>query len=393
MTLHVVSLPHTQTTREYARCAYTTKVRRFCQMMAGDFDIVLYAGEENEAPCRELVPLATREWQSSLGFDGPDDYLAVDWDPVGPLFGHWNARLAAAIGERLHPGDLVLLITGTPHVPLRYALPSATFVEFGVGYEGVAFDHLVFESNAWRCAVDGWRHGANRADPDPRHVVIPNYFDPEDFPLVTEPGDYALYLGRLTARKGWRIAQAAAEEAGVRFVCAGQGDETFDGYGEYLGPVSGKEAAELLGHARVVLCPTRYLEPFCGVHIEAMLCGTPVATSDWGVFPETVTPYTGTRCRLGSDWPAAIAGLWDVDAERRRGIAASARRRYSLDAVRPRYLSYLSTIMEEDTMPSEDVKPEDTNEPAETETEEATQPEAPADEAEEESEEAAPPTE
>jgi hypothetical protein len=31
--LHVVGLPHTQTTSAFSSCAYTEKVRKFCKMM------------------------------------------------------------------------------------------------------------------------------------------------------------------------------------------------------------------------------------------------------------------------------------------------------------------------------------------------------------------------
>jgi len=49
-TLHVVSLPHTQTTQKYLACAYTQKIVKFCNMMKflGN-TVYLYASEDNEA--------------------------------------------------------------------------------------------------------------------------------------------------------------------------------------------------------------------------------------------------------------------------------------------------------------------------------------------------------
>jgi hypothetical protein len=35
-TLHILCLPHTQTTRAYDHCAYTAKVRKFASMMAAE---------------------------------------------------------------------------------------------------------------------------------------------------------------------------------------------------------------------------------------------------------------------------------------------------------------------------------------------------------------------
>ena len=64
MRFHVISLPHTQTTKDYVNCAYTEKVRRFCIMMKSlGHTVYLYASEDNEAPVDELITCITKEQQ------------------------------------------------------------------------------------------------------------------------------------------------------------------------------------------------------------------------------------------------------------------------------------------------------------------------------------------
>jgi hypothetical protein len=60
-TFHVVSLPHTQTTLDYEACAYTSKVRKFCNMMKSlGHTVYLYASEDNEADVDELITIAPK---------------------------------------------------------------------------------------------------------------------------------------------------------------------------------------------------------------------------------------------------------------------------------------------------------------------------------------------
>jgi glycosyltransferase involved in cell wall biosynthesis len=58
---------------------------------------------------------------------------------------------------------------------------------------------------------------------------------------------------------------------------------------------------DLLSRARAMVFPIRWPEPFGLVMVEAMACGTPVVTTNWGAAPEVVDDgVTGFR-RDGED--------------------------------------------------------------------------------------------
>ena len=59
---HVLSLPHTVTTKEYCACAYTMKVLKFCTMMKkrGHY-IIHYGHEDSVVDCDEHVTLITND--------------------------------------------------------------------------------------------------------------------------------------------------------------------------------------------------------------------------------------------------------------------------------------------------------------------------------------------
>jgi glycosyltransferase involved in cell wall biosynthesis len=234
-----------------------------------------------------------------------------------------------------------------------------TAVEWGIGYEGTFAKYRVFESYAWMHAVYGMQRGAGCADGGAFDAVIPNFFDVADFPFAEERSDdYLLYLGRIIPRKGVQVAVDLAERMGKRLLVAGAGSVdcvppvgqvrplgSDGGSVENLGMVSIERRGELLSRATAVLVPTQYLEPFGGVAVEAMLCGTPVLTTDWGAFTEYVdNGSNGQRCRVLRDFVAGVEWAQGLSSLQRRTIRLSAQARFGCDTVKHDYRDYFDRL-------------------------------------------------
>jgi glycosyltransferase involved in cell wall biosynthesis len=144
----------------------------------------------------------------------------------------------------------------------------------------------------------------------------------------SEPGDYLLFLGRISVEKRFDRALEIAERAGMRLKCAAKVDEAdrqyfeetikpLDGHlVECVGEVGDADKQELLANARALLFPIDWPEPFGLVLIEAMACGTPVIAYRCGSVPEIVDD--GVTGFVVDDLRAATeAVLKDRDLDRR----------------------------------------------------------------------------
>jgi len=146
----------------------------------------------------------------------------------------------------------------------------------------------------------------------------------------------------MVQRKGVDIAAHVCKTIGAKLILAGPGDHR-PSYGEYIGPVGPKQRAELMGNAIATFVPTLYIEPFGNVNIESQACGTPVITTDWGAFTETVVQgVTGYRCRNVEEFILATQNVKNLDRQAIRDRAVSL---YSVDVIAKQYEYYFQRLL------------------------------------------------
>ncbi len=239
----------------------------------------------------------------------------------------YNKRLSQLLAQNIRRDDprpqLIASLYGVAQSEIDpQGLPV---LEPMAGYGSVWAKYKVFPSYAQQTAIytkqqdDTWR--TRFFD-----TVIPHFVSPDEFHVSSSPQNYLLYLGRDSMDKGIALAQQCADACCIPLRIE------HDGW-------FGQARADLLANARAVLMPTLYVEPFGLVAIEAQMSGTPVITTDWGAFAETVIHgQTGFRCRTAAEFAAAIRLAPRLD---RQQIRDSAIARFSMTILAPFYEKYL----------------------------------------------------
>lgn len=132
-------------------------------------------------------------------------------------------------------------------------------------------------------------------------ATVYNALDTSEYAFVSTPGDYLLWIGRMSPKKGALDAIRTAKKLGIRLEMAAAIDPIDRPYFEseikphidgknviYHGEVGHDAVAELYGGALSTLYPISWHEPFGLVMAESMACGTPVVAYDIGSVAEIV---------------------------------------------------------------------------------------------------------
>jgi len=162
--------------------------------------------------------------------------------------------------------------------------------------------------------------------------VVYNAVDPAEYQPVSkgdEKEDYLVQLARINPSKAQHLSIEVARRLGLKLVLAGKVDNDATEYFEkeikpHIGDcvtwyenVVGAEKARLLAHARAMIFPIQWEEPFGLAMVESMVSGTPVIAMARGAASELVEPgVTGFLAEDLDGLVEAYSRVGEIDLER-----------------------------------------------------------------------------
>jgi glycosyltransferase involved in cell wall biosynthesis len=304
-------------------------------------DVTLFASADSRTSAR-LVPCSSRALREDEGVSDHIPHtlimlehvrqLAAEFDLLHfhvdlmhfPLFRHISRRTLTTLHGRLDLPDLQPFFREFFDLPLvsismaqRAPMPPVAWA--GNVPHGIPADLLAYESNP--------------------------------------AGDYLAFLGRISPEKRVDRAIEIARKSGMRLKVAAKIDRVDREYHErlgdlledplvsFLGEVNDEGKGAFLGHARALLFPIDWPEPFGLVLIEAMACGTPVIAYPCGSVPEIVEHgITGFIVNDIDAGAQAVEAALDLDRAR---IRERFEQRYTVERMAGDYLAIYRELLED----------------------------------------------
>ncbi len=280
-------------------------------------DVTLFASGDSRTSAR-LVPVTPRALRLADGIHDPIAHQVVELERVAAQAGrfdviHWHLDFFPFPMAR------------------RLAIPQVTTLH---GRLDIPDLQQVYDEFGDMCVVS-ISDDQRRPLPQAGWVgTVYHGLPADEFQVSTEPGDYLVFLGRISPEKRADRAVEVAARAGMTLRIGAKVDPADATYFEqnvepllahdhveWVGEVGGQEKADLLRGAAALLFPIDWAEPFGLVMIEAMACGTPVIAYRSGSVPEVIDDgVTGFIVESIDESVDAVRRLGELDraAVRRR---------------------------------------------------------------------------
>lgn len=196
--------------------------------------------------------------------------------------------------------------------------------------------------------------------PMPPHTnwigTVPHGLPPSVCPFNAEGGDYVAFLGRICPDKGPARAIEIAKRANVTLKIAAKVDPVDKAYFkevieplldhpliEFIGEINEEQKSDFLGHARALLFPIDWPEPFGLAMIEAMSAGTPVVAWRNGSVPEIVTH--GRSGFIVSSIDEAVAAVENTRTMDRKLVRAEFDRQFTSEKMANAYVAIYERLL------------------------------------------------
>ena len=306
-----------------------------CDLFTRGIDVTVYGNGDSQLPCAVKWRYEHAEWPLQ---EGSIPHLK-NADHSG-----WAVRDAAPFVDVLHLNDIAAIpFTTFVDVPSVLTIHHPHEPALSAVYERYPEVHYVTIA-----------HWLARREPMPNIHVVHHGIPVGSYTFSARKDDYVAFLGRIAPCKGPHLAIDAARAAGIPIKLAGEIQPTFTDYwehevkprldghdAEYVGEADFALKNDLLSHARALLFPIQWEEPFGLVMIEAMACGAPVLGLRRGSVPEVVKDGV-------SGW---ICDSVDELAERARNlnikpqtVRTYVEKEFSLDKMVDRYVELFAEV-------------------------------------------------
>ncbi len=195
-----------------------------------------------------------------------------------------------------HAEHLAMFLADLVKTPVVHTMHSTLVEEETIPEKRLALQR--FKNHNFVSISDSQKEGL----PDLNWIgTVYNGVNLADFPFSPAKGDYLLWLGRVTRKKGPLEAIKVAKTLAMKLKMVGVVDPVekdffenevkplVDGKEiEFIGELDKEKIAEVYSHAYCTLYPISWHEPFGLVMIESMATGTPVVAYNFGSVPEII---------------------------------------------------------------------------------------------------------